>query len=111
MSLGHRFDRAGRRLALVVALVVGTLSARPAAAQTCQWIGGTGDWDNEKQWTCARVPGDEDLAAIDAGVVIVNDARTVGRVILTGGAWISGGGHLTVTEEMEWRSGTLNGRD
>src|SRR5690606_6171818 len=62
-------------------------------------------------WTPAGVPADADTAVVAAGQASVTDARAVGALRLSGTAWLTGGGHLTVLDGLDWASGTLNGRD
>lgn len=68
----------------------------------------SGDWSNPANWTPVGVPGANDSARIQQGVVTVSQATTVRVVSLEGGV-ISGPGELTVTKHFTATRGQTNG--
>ncbi|MCB9337776.1 MAG: hypothetical protein H6577_06590 [Lewinellaceae bacterium] len=66
---------------------------------TCTWLGGTGDWSNQSNWSCNDVPNANDTAVINSGQVILNGAAFVSSLKVTSGT-VAGTGTLTVNDSL-----------
>lgn len=62
---------------------------------TCLWIGGTGNWSTQTNWSCNDVPNQNDTIVINGGQITLNGPVTVASIIATEGS-INGTDTLTV---------------
>jgi hypothetical protein len=86
-------------------LLVGLASVAWGASYT--WVGSVSqEWSTPGNWAPPGVPGPGDAASIATGSVVVSAAVTVGELALSGGT-VGGGGHLMVTEKLEWSGGKV----
>ncbi len=99
------------RFAIFLMLIgILSVSAIPAFAQTSyEWSGESGSWHTATNWTPNGVPGNGDLVSIFNGFVTLDGiAVTVAEFTLSGGT-IYGQGTLTVTNDLVFTSGRMQG--
>ncbi len=120
-------------IAILLSLII-IFSAVPettaAAASTCTWIGGIGNWGVSTNWDCAHIPENNDLVIIDDPAAIVNqDGPTNGLASLTlsagtltsaatynldiaalniSGGTLSGKGDIVHLGTLNWSGGTIS---
>jgi hypothetical protein len=86
------------------------LSPRIARAETCNWTGGSGDWNETSHWSCGHVPGPGDEATIDTLAIVtvtLTEDAAIGILNLSGGT-LTGSFNLTAGM-INWSSGTMSG--
>jgi hypothetical protein len=106
---GVRRRVSARRRRLLLALVVaaatafaGLVVARTvfAVGLTCNWTGGTANFTaSTANWSCGAFPGAGDTITVNAGVLQISTAQTVGAVQIGGGTvqQTAAAGNLNVT--------------
>lgn len=82
--------------------------AAPAAALTCTWTGGTGNWSDPLKWTgcVGGVPGAGDTAVIGGGTATADVVVTVAGLTLSGAGGVNGAQPITVTQTLTWNAGS-----
>jgi len=53
------------------------------------WNGGTGVWENPRNWSSGNVPTEADDVQINSGVVTISSAQTVGGITVADGATVN----------------------
>lgn len=57
---------AGFKVCIAVVVLLSLLGgwAKPASAATCNWLGGTANWETSSNWSCGHVPAIDDIVII-----------------------------------------------
>ncbi len=72
------------------------------------WIGGSsGDWDTASNWSPSGIPGSADSITISSGEALLGSDKTISGITLIGK--IGGSGNLSVTGNMTWQDGIIEG--
>ncbi len=72
------------------------------------YVGGGGIWQNPSKWSPAGVPGIEDTAIVNSGI-LTNDSTVFVASLFQNGGTISGSGVLNITDSLSFISGVQSG--
>ena len=80
-------------LALFLILVIPSIffiaQVQASNSEVVNWNGGTGVWENPRNWSSGNVPTEVDDVQINSGVVTISSAQTVGGITVADGATIN----------------------
>jgi hypothetical protein len=74
---------------MTIPLIFSTVQVYANNSDVVSWIGGTGVWENPRNWSSGNVPTEMDDVQINSGVVTISSDQTVGGITIANGATVN----------------------